>query len=97
MQICALLTGRSFDDIAIEENGEGISHIAFSVENYDESVSKLKERGARSFTGGLISPFNRRWCQYRTKPWNIILELFDNPVEDGRFSRMSPPFRTYGP
>jgi methylmalonyl-CoA/ethylmalonyl-CoA epimerase len=39
----------------IKERGEGIHHIAFSVNNLDKTVSRLKEKGAQIIPGGKVS------------------------------------------
>ena len=63
----------------LETNGEGLHHLAFTVENYDEMVSKLKRRGAKMVVSGRTpAQFNRRpWCYFDTKPGGLIIEYMD--------------------
>lgn len=61
---------------ALETKGEGVHHIAFSVSNWDEMVSKLQEQGGRMVVGAIFE--GKRWCYFDTKPGGIIVEFMDN-------------------
>lgn len=60
----------------LETNGEGLHHIAFSISNYDEVVSKLQEQGGRMVAGSIQK--GKRWCYFDIKPRGVIIELMDN-------------------
>jgi len=61
---------------ALETKGEGVHHIAFSVSNWDEMVSKLQGQGGRMVVGAIFE--GKRWCYFDTKPGGIIVEFMDN-------------------
>ncbi|MBA7507869.1 hypothetical protein ES706_06598 [subsurface metagenome] len=77
LELLEPVEGRSVWAQFIETNGEGIHHIAFSVSNWDEMVSKLQERGGKMLVCALSSE-GKRWCYFDTKPGGIVLELMDN-------------------
>jgi catechol 2,3-dioxygenase-like lactoylglutathione lyase family enzyme len=75
----------------LKTNGEGIHHVAFSVANFDEWVSRVQSQGGRMITGGRAlmkeeedritvvgSPEGNRWCYLDTKPGGMIIEFMDN-------------------
>jgi methylmalonyl-CoA/ethylmalonyl-CoA epimerase len=57
----------------LKTRGEGLQHIAFKVSNWDEMVSKLKER-ATMVVGG-VNPYGKRWAYFETKPGGILVEF----------------------
>ena len=61
---------------ALETMGEGIHHIAFSVSNWDEMVSRFEEQGGRMVAGAIFE--GKRWSYFNTKPGGIIIEFMDN-------------------
>ena len=66
----------------LENQGEGLEHIAFSVSNWGERVSKLKEQGCKMVLGGTYE--GKHWCYFDTKPGGIMIEFmegFDIPWE----------------
>jgi len=69
------IEGRSLWSQFLETNGEGAHHIAFSVSNWDEMVSKLKQQGGKMVAGSICE--GKRWCYFDTKPGGIIIELMD--------------------
>lgn len=64
----------------LETHGEGLQHIAFSVSNFDEIVSKLKGQGGKVLVGG-PSVGGRRWCYIEIKP-SLIVELMEDDLHD---------------
>ena len=57
----------------LKTSGEGVHHICFTVPNWEEMVSKLKEQGSRMVAGGIFH--GKRWCYFDTEPGGIIVEL----------------------
>jgi 4-hydroxyphenylpyruvate dioxygenase-like putative hemolysin len=57
----------------LESKGEGIHHIAFTVSNYDEIVTRLEERGGKMIAGGIYQ--GKRWCYFATEPGGIVVEF----------------------
>jgi methylmalonyl-CoA/ethylmalonyl-CoA epimerase len=57
----------------LESKGEGLHHIAFTVSNYDEMVTRLEERGAKMIAGGIYQ--GKRWCYFATEPGGIVVEF----------------------
>lgn len=70
------LAGKSIWSDFIETKGEGIHHMAFTVLNWDEMVSKLEGEGAKILVCAL-SPEGKKWGYFKTKSGGII-ELMDN-------------------
>jgi len=77
LELLQPLEGRSIWSQFLEVKGEGIHHIAFSLSNYDEMVSKLQEQGCM-MVAGAITPFGKRWSYFDTKPGGIIVEFMDS-------------------
>lgn len=67
----------------LETKGEGVHHIAFSVSNWDEMVSKLKKQGNKMIVGGTND--GKRWCYFETKPGGIIIEPMENGLHEVSF------------
>ena len=57
----------------LKTKGEGLHHIGFSISNWDEMVSKLKQQGAKMVVGGIYQ--GKRWCYFETKPGGIVVEF----------------------
>ena len=68
----------------LETHEEGLQHIAFSVSNFDEIVSKLKEQGGKVLVGG-PSFGGKRWCYIETKPGGLIIEPMEGDLHDVAF------------
>ena len=77
LELLQPVEGKSVWAEALETKGEGIQHIAFSISNWDEMVSKLQEQGAK-MVASAFSPVGKRWCYMDTKPGGILFELMDN-------------------
>ena len=67
----------------LKSNGEGIHHIAFSVSNWDEIVSKIREQGGKMLVGGIVQ--GKRWCYMVSDPGNIVLEPMEDDLHDKAF------------
>lgn len=61
----------------LEEHGEGLHHVCFSVENLPVSLAALGETGAGVFTGGYGLP-----CAFlhRDVPTNVRIELVEHAL-----------------
>jgi methylmalonyl-CoA/ethylmalonyl-CoA epimerase len=57
----------------METNGEGIHHIAFTLSNYDEMVTRLKAQGCKMVAGGFFQ--GKRWCYFATEPGGMVIEF----------------------
>lgn len=86
------LTGPSIYKEFLEQNGEGLHHIACAVEDYDQALAALKEQGMGVLMAGA---WNGATYSYMDtgKELGIILELFKIPPE----FEMPPPEATYPP
>lgn len=67
----------------LKTNGEKIHHLAFSVSNWDEIVSKIEDQGGSMMLGGIIE--GRHWCYMETNPGGIIMELMEGDLHNIRF------------
>lgn len=58
----------------LEQKGEGIHHIGFTVDDIDKETELMEEKGFTAFQTG-VSP-NARWAYYDTdKVGGVIIEL----------------------
>jgi len=73
LELIQPLEGKSVWSEFLKTHGEGLHHIAFSVPNWDEMVSKLKERGGTMVAGAINEGI--RWCYFETKPGGIVVEF----------------------
>lgn len=55
---------------------EGVHHIAFKVRDFNQTVAKLKEDGARVLVSVSLDPA-MCWCYIETRPGGVILELMN--------------------
>ncbi len=76
----------------LENRGEGLQHIAFSISNFDAWVSRLQAQGSTIVVGGRVSvqkddntieafgnPNGDRWCYLENRSrGGIVIELMDN-------------------
>ncbi|TET17023.1 MAG: VOC family protein [Dehalococcoidia bacterium] len=76
LELIQPLEGRSLWSQFLETKGEGLQHVAFNLSNWDEMVSKLRERGSKMVAGGVFG--GKRWCYFDTKPGGIIVDFMDN-------------------
>ena len=75
LELIQPVEGRSIWAQFIETKGEGLHHIAYGASNFDEEVSKLKEKGGRMIAGGVFE--GKRWCYFDTEPGGTILEVME--------------------
>lgn len=62
----------------IQQRGEGLHHIAFSVENLDQLVSELKEKGIKLIPEKPIAYFNGRYIFIHPKSaFGVLIELIE--------------------
>ena len=71
----------------LETNGEGVHHVGFSVSNFDEMVSKLKEQG-NTMTAGATAIEGKRFCYFDTKPGGIVIEIMEDDLHDKAFPKL---------
>jgi hypothetical protein len=64
----------------LETRGEGLQHVAFSVSNYDEMVSRVLEQGGRMVVDEIFEGV--RGCYLETKPGSILIELAEPGLHD---------------
>ncbi len=76
LELIQPIEGESVWAKALETHGEGIQHIAFSIRNWDEMVSKFQQQGAE-MVAAAFTPDGKRWCYMDTKPGGIVFELMD--------------------
>ena len=74
----------------LETHGEGLQHMAFSVSNFDELVSKLKAQGGRVLVGGPSTFGGKRWCYIETKPGGLIVEPMEDDLHYLAFPKTNP-------
>ncbi len=71
------LGGKSVYSKFLETKGEGLHHIAITVSNWDELVSKLQKEGSKLIAGGFTDE-GKRWAFLDTPGREIMVE----PLED---------------
>ena len=64
----------------LKNKGEGLHHIAFSVSNLDEVISKLKAQGVEMLVGGRVEGLRWAYMNTNTKPGGIITEFMEFTV-----------------
>lgn len=65
----------------IENNGEGIHHIAFSLPNFDEKIRELEVQGSKMLVHAKVKGGEydgKQWCYMDMKPGGIVVELMDD-------------------
>jgi catechol 2,3-dioxygenase-like lactoylglutathione lyase family enzyme len=67
------LDDRSIWSKFIDENGEGIHHLAFGVSNYDEMVDTLSAQGHPLLVAAVFQ--GQRWCYFDTSPGGTVIEF----------------------
>ena len=73
LELLQPVEGESIYSKFIKAYGEGVHHIAFSVPNWDERVSRVKEYGGQMVAGGI--GLERRWGYFEVKPGGMIVEF----------------------
>lgn len=62
----------------VERHGEGLHHIALNVENLDQLISKLKEKGIKLIPEQPIVYFNGRYIFIHPKSaFGVLIELIE--------------------
>ena len=74
IELIQTVEGKSLWADFLETKGEGIHHIAYSVSNWDDVASKIKQQGCTMLIGG-IAPNGKRWAYFRVNPGGIIVEV----------------------
>lgn len=75
----------------LEKHGEGLHHIACAVDNFDETLSRLKNQGVRVLQGG-ITKENLGFAYLDTQDTlSCIAEIYDFPEN----FELPPPDATY--
>jgi methylmalonyl-CoA/ethylmalonyl-CoA epimerase len=64
----------------LKRKGEGLHHIAFSVSNFDEVISKLRAQGVEMLLGGRVAGLRWAYMNTGTKPGGIITEFLEFTV-----------------
>jgi catechol 2,3-dioxygenase-like lactoylglutathione lyase family enzyme len=82
LELLQPIKGKSLWGEFLETKGEGIHHIAYSVENLDEMASAIQEQGGRMLIGG-VAPNGKRWAYFETKPGGLVIE-FEELSEEGK-------------
>ena len=73
LELIQPLTGNTFWAKFLEEHGEGLHHIAFSMPDYDEMVTKLEKQGSQVVFASSLR--GKRLCCIQTKPGGLMLEF----------------------
>lgn len=73
LELIQPVAGKSFWSQLIETRGEGISHIGFSVANWEETRKKIEENGGRMLASGIQN--GRHWSYFHTTPGGIVVNL----------------------
>lgn len=66
----------------LQARGEGLHHIAFSVPNFDDVMSKLRAQGVEMLVGGCVKGLRWAWMNSGAKPGGIITEFLEFTVGD---------------
>ena len=88
LELIQPLKGRGPWSEFLETKGEGLQHIAFSVSNYDEMVSKVLEHGGRMVVDEIFEGV--RDCYLETKPGAILIELAEPGIHDEQEKNLNP-------
>ena len=64
----------------LKTKGEGLHHIAFTIPNWEEEVSKLSEQGSKIVWGVIYE--GKRACYVETKSGGIIIEIGEQGIHD---------------
>lgn len=86
------LTGPNIYSEFLAQHGEGIHHVAFTVEDYDKSVETLQKRGVELLMGGSWRGASYSYMDTE-KSLGTIVELVKIPSD----FQMPPPEATYPP
>ena len=73
LQLTQPLEGKTLWREFLENKGEGMHNLFFSVPNWEGVVAKFKEQGNQMLAGGILD--GKRWCIFDAKPGGITIEL----------------------
>jgi methylmalonyl-CoA/ethylmalonyl-CoA epimerase len=73
LELIQPVTGQPYWYKFIQEKGEGLNHIAFSVNDWQEMAARLKSAGGKMVAGGVQDGMH--WGYFRTEPGGIVVEL----------------------
>jgi hypothetical protein len=74
LELIQPVEGKSLWSEFLENEGEGIQHIAFMVSNWDEMMLGLKGESRNVIAGGVITG-GKRWRYYKTAIGGITIQL----------------------
>ena len=75
LEVLQPVEGNSVQKEFLDSKGEGINHIGFTVDNLEEEVKKLEERGFRAVSTGKIPPNGGFAYMATEKVGGVMIEL----------------------
>jgi len=81
LELIQPLEGKSVWSEFLETKGEGLHHIAFSVSNWDEMVSKVQEHGGKMIAAGIGD--GQRFSYFDIRPGGLVIE-FEEQSKEGK-------------
>ena len=79
LEVIQPVEGNSVQKEFLESKGEGINHIGFIVDDLEEEVKKLEERGFRVISTGKIPPNGGFAYMGTNKIGGVVIELIEKP------------------
>ena len=79
LELVQPLEGNAVWSQFLKTKGEGLHHIAFSVSNWEEVVSKIQQHEG-VMVAGATNEDGTRWGYFDTKPGGIVVE-FEEKIE----------------
>lgn len=73
LELIQPVVGQSYWSKFIQEKGEGLNHVAFSVSNWQQMASDLQSTGGKMVAGGVQDKMH--WGYFQTEPGGIVVEL----------------------
>lgn len=80
LEVIEPLAGRSVLRQFVEDKGEGLHHIAFSVQDLDAEIADMQQRGFAVIQTGALGPV--KWAYFDgAELGGVVIELIQLPAE----------------
>jgi methylmalonyl-CoA/ethylmalonyl-CoA epimerase len=73
LELIQPVVGQSYWSRCIQEKGEGLNHVAFSVGDWQQMASELQSSGGKMVAGGVQDEMH--WGYFQAEPGGIVVEL----------------------
>jgi len=81
------VSGESVQKEFLETRGEGVNHLEFVVDNLEEEVAKLAEKGVKVISSGIFSEGGNFAYLNTDKTGGIIFDFFELPQIRSRYRK----------